>query len=318
MIECYCTDVNGTHAVDDPEPGGWVSVVAPTTTEREWMRSKLGIIEEFVVSSLDDEERAHIDYDDDANQTLIIIDCPFVEDSIDTKSPEIVQYDTHPLSMVFLPERDLLVTVSLRQNPTLEYLISKKLHRINTHQRTRLLLLFLQRVSHNYQVYLQSINQQFTRAEHELRRNMRNAELMKMLGFQNSLVYFSISLKADESMLQHIDRGRVMRMYEDDADLLQDVSIEFRQAIEMCTIYTNILEGTMDAYSSVINNSVNNVMRRLTMITVILSIPTIVFSFYGMNVAGLPGDWTWLVPLAIAALAITLGVLLFRYSKLMK
>ena len=139
-----------------------------------------------------------------------------------------------------------------------------------------------------------------------------------MLGFQNSLVYFSVSLKADETMLARINKGRVIRMYEEDTDLLDDVAIEFRQAIEMCTIYTDILEGTMDTFSSVINNNVNQVMRRLTVITLVMAIPTIVFSFYGMNVDDLPGVFTWWIPFAVSVVACIAVGLIMRLSKVLR
>lgn len=318
MIQCYMTGPEGTVEVDRPVPGCWISVVAPTEYESSWLRDELGIMPEFVTAALDDEERAHVDYDDDSRQTLVIVDCPSVEDKADTKSREIVQYDTHPISFLFLPEADMLVTVTLVPNETIESYMTTRLHRINTNQRTRLFLLMLLHISQRYQVYLRNINRQFTRSERQLRSAMRNEELMKMLGFQNSLVYFSVSLKADEAMLLRVNMGRVIRMYEEDADLLEDVSIEFRQAIEMCTIYTDILEVTMDTFSSVINNNINLVMRRLTVITLMLAIPTIVFSFYGMNVEGMPGVFSWVVPICVAVLACVLTGVFIRFTKLLK
>ncbi len=318
MIECYKTSAGTTNVIEAPEPGCWISVVSPTADEREWLRNELGIVPEFVNALLDDEERSHVDYDDDTRQTLVIVDCPSIEDAADTVSPEIVQYDTHPLSFLFLPEQDMLVTVSLRHNLTIDSFVKNRLQRINTNQRTRLLLLMLLNVAHGYQVYLRNINRQFSHSEKELRGSMRNEELMKMLGFQNSLVYFSISLKADETMLARINKGRVIKMYEEDQDLLEDVQIEFRQAIEMCTIYTDILEGTMDTFSSVINNNMNQVMRRLTMITLMMAIPTIIFSFYGMNVEGLPGVYTSLIPVAVAVVAMVIAGLVIWKSRLLK
>lgn len=317
MIECYKTGPEGTLKIERPEAGCWVNVVAPSIEEREWLKDELGVQPEFVAAALDDEERSHVDYDDDSNQTLVIVDCPFVEAKADTKSEEIVQYDTHPLSFLFLPEDDILVTVTMLVNETVEAFVSQRLQRINTNQRARLFLLMMLHISQRYQVYLRNINRQFTRSERELRAAMRNEELMQMLGFQNSLVYFSVSLKADEAMLTRINMGRVIRMYEEDTDLLEDVSTEFRQAIEMCTIYTDILEVTMDTFSSVINNNVNQVMRRLTVITLVMAIPTIIFSFYGMNIEGLPGVFSWWVPVIVAAVAcIVAGITMWRIRSL--
>ncbi len=313
MIECYKTGVDGTAKIDQPEAGCWVSIVAPSADEREWLHKELGVVPEFVDAALDDEERPHIDFDDDTRQTLVIVDCPFVEAEADTKSPDIVQYDTHPLSFLFLPEQDMIVTVTTPRNETIAHFTDARLHTVNTNQRTRLFLRMMLHISQRYQVYLRNINRQFTRSERRLRESMRNEELMQMLGFQNSLVYFSISLKADETMLTRINKGRVIRMYEEDADLLEDVSIEFRQAIEMCTIYTDILEVTTDTFSSIINNNVNQIMRRLTIITLVLAIPTIVFSFYGMNISALPGVFAWWIPVIVAVVGCVIaGLVMWR------
>lgn len=313
VIECYKTGPDGTVKVDQPTPGCWVSVVSPSATEREWLQSELGVMPEFVAAAFDDEERPHIDFDDDTRQTLVIVDCPFVEEEADTKSREIVQYDTHPLSFLFLPEQDMIVTVTTPRNETIDSFTNARLHTVNTNQRTRLFLRMMLHISQRYQVYLRNINRQFTRSERRLRESMRNEELMQMLGFQNSLVYFSISLKADETMLARINKGRVIRMYEEDADLLEDVSIEFRQAIEMCTIYTDILEVTTDTFSSIINNNVNQIMRRLTIITLVFAIPTIVFSFYGMNISFLPGMTDWWIPVVVALVAcVVAGLVMWR------
>lgn len=315
MIECFKTCGQETVRVEAPEEGCWVNVVAPSEQERAWLCDELGILEEFVKAALDDEERPRVDFDEDANQRLIIVDCPFVEAEADTKSAGIVQYDTHPLSFLFLPEADMLVTVSALVNETVQLYTGQRLQRVNTNQRTRLFLLMLLNISYRYQLALRSINRQFTASERTLRESMRNEELMQMLGFQNSLIYFSVSLKADDAVLTRIQAGRIIRMYEEDAELLEDVAIEFRQAIEMCTIYTEILEVTMDTFSSVINNNVNVVMRRLTLIALVLAIPTIVFSFYGMNVEGLPFTGSWLVPVAFALASCALTMLLIWSSR---
>ncbi len=123
---------------------------------------------------------------------------------------------------------------------------------------------------------------------------------------EKSLVYFSTSLKANEITLEKILRGRIIKLYEEDEDLLEDVLIEVKQAIEMGNIYSGILSGTMDAFASVISNNLNIVMKTLTIITIIMAIPTIVFSFYGMNVSGLPFP-VWWVPLVLSVIFCTIG-----------
>lgn len=147
---------------------------------------------------------------------------------------------------------------------------------------------------------------------------MANSELMKMLGLEKSLVYFSTSLQGLDSTVSRIGYGRMFSLYEEDHDLLDDVKIEITQATEMCSIYTNILEGVMDTFSSVISNNLNYTMRTLTLITLIMAVPTIVFSFYGMNVEGLPlVQWSWF-PVVVAAVICIGAILVIRNGRFLK
>lgn len=310
MIQFYKTIDGVTSPIAEPERGCWVNVVSPSVDERSWLERSLGIMPEFVQSSLDDDERSHVDYDDDTGQVLVILDCPFIEDDQEAEHPEIVQYDTHPLSLLFLPESDILVTVSLRENDTLDAFEQGRVRHMNTNQRTRMLLQMLLRISQRYLAYLRNIDRQFNANEKQLRQTMRNSELIKMLGFEKSLVYFSTSLKSMEATLTRISSGRFLRLYEDDRDLLDDVFIEIRQAMEMCTVLNGVLNGTMDTYASVINNNLNFTMRTLTIVTIVLSIPTMIFSFYGMNVGDLPLAVNWLFAL-VFSIAVSAAVIVF-------
>ena len=310
MIQFFKTIDGVTRPIEEPERGCWVNVVSPSVDERTWLERSLGIMPEFVQSSLDDDERSHVDYDDDTGQVLVILDCPFIEDNEEAEHPEIVQYDTHPLSLLFLPESDILVTVSLRENDTLDAFEQGRVRHMNTNQRTRMLLQMLLRISQRYLAYLRNIDRQFNANEKQLRQSMRNSELIKMLGFEKSLVYFSTSLKSMESTLTRISSGRFLRLYEEDRDLLDDVFIEIRQAMEMCTVLTGVLNGTMNTYSSIINNNLNFTMRTLTIVTIVLSIPTMIFSFYGMNVGDLPLAVNWLFAL-VFSIAVSACVIVF-------
>lgn len=309
MIECFLTDAEGTtRQIPEPQPGCWVNVVAPTADEQDMLQDDLGILREFLRSALDDEESSHVDFDDDTRQTLVIVDCPFVEDEREAEDPTMTQYDTHPLAVLLLPERDIVVTISLRENPTVSDFTQRYIYHMNTHQRTRLLLGIFLRVAQRYLLYLRNINRQFIKNEKALQKSLSNSDLIKMLGLEKSLVYFSASLKGDEATLVRINSGRVLKLYEDDKDLLEDVFIEIRQAIEMCTIYANILNGTMDTYGNVIANNMNIVMRTLTIVAIVLAIPTVVFSFYGMNVEQLPLIASPLFPLSLAVIAICISI----------
>ncbi|MCI6681143.1 magnesium transporter CorA family protein [Parafannyhessea umbonata] len=326
MIEYYKTShevaadgtkVPFTGRVDAPVRGCWISVVAPTQEERRWMLEELHVNPEFVTSALDDEETSRVDLDAETGQALVIVDCPFVEDEREAVDPSIVQYDTHPLAVLFLPEQDTIMTVSLKPNATVDAVAGGRIAGVNTAQRTRLLLQMLLFISRRYQADLRSVNRQFRENERKLRRSMRNADLIKMLGFEKSLVYFSTSLKALDATVRRIGYGRTVRLYEDDRDLLDDVSIEIRQAIEMCGIYTEVFNETMDTFGSLINNNLNLTMRTLAIITLVLSMPTMVFSFYGMNTA-LPLDEAWVFPLVLSIVLSVVAAVWIMRSRLIK
>jgi magnesium transporter len=329
MIEFYKTYVQeiqtsqgksvryNTKKIDKCEPGCWVSVVMPGPEDRRWLQDEMNIEPEFVRSSLDDEETSHIDYDDDTGQVLVIVDCPFVEDDTEAVDPSIVQYDTHPLSLIFLPDQDVLVTVSLKQSDTVNAFAQGKVRNLNTGQKTRVVLQMLLHISQRYLVCLRSINRQFRENERVLRKTMRNEELNKMLGFEKSLVYFSTSLKSTEATLHKIGYGRILTLYEDDRDLLDDVSIEMSQAIEMCSIYSSVLNGTMDAFGNIINNNMNVTMKTLAILTLALSIPNMVYGFYGMNTP-LPIDDTWVFAFALSVIATVFATILLMRGRILR
>jgi magnesium transporter len=229
----------------------------------------------------------------------------------------IIQYDTHPLSLIFLPEQDYLVTVSLKESETVNTFAQGKVRNLNTSMHTRMLLQMLLNISQRYLVCLRSINRQFRENERALRKTMRNEELIKMLGFEKSLVYFSTSLKSTETTLTKIGYGRILRLYEEDRDLLEDVSIEMTQAIEMCSIYTNVLNETMDAFGNIINNNMNITMRTLAILTLALSIPNMVYGFYGMNTP-LPVDNTWIFAFALSVVATVAATVILLHSRFVR
>jgi len=306
-----------TRRVGHLSEGCWVSVTDPTDEEAEWLRDELGIVPEFLNAALDDEETSHVDFDDDTGQTLVIVDCPFVESDEDSVDSSIIQYDTHPLAMLFIPERDLMVTVSLGGDSTVDAATGGKLHHLDTDRHARMLLVFLLHISQRYLVALRSINRQFRENERKLRRSMSNSDLMKMLGFEKSLVYFSTSLRGLDATLVRIGYGRIVLLHEGDRDLLEDVQIEVKQALEMCTISTTVLDETMDTFGSLINNNLNLTMRTLAIITLVLSMPTMVFSFYGMNTP-LPFDRDWAFPLSAAVLLSFISAVWIRNSRRMR
>ncbi len=318
MIECLLTDAKGVmERVDVPRPGCWVNVVSPADEERDWLAEELGVLPEFVRSALDEEETSRIDYDEDSRQTFVIVDYPRVDEEGTTVRDSLpLQYDTMPLSVVFLPERDLLVTISIFENPVVGDFAGGRVRNVDTRFRTRFLLQLLLRISQLYLVYLRRIDRLSSNTEARLHASVRNEELIQMLNLEKSLVYFSASLKSDEVTLNKIMHGRIIPLYEEDEELLEDVLVEIRQAIEMANIYSSTLSGTMDAFASIISNNLNRVMKVLSVITIVMAIPNIIFGFYGMNVT-LPFDGNalldnWEFPLLLACACCLVAAWIFN------
>ena len=191
-------------------------------------------------------------------------------------------YDTIPLGMLVHP--DYFVTTCLRPNPILGEFEREAVRGFATFKKTRFLFQILQQISAFYLRYLGRIDRETEKLERELRVSMKNAEIFDLLGLQKSLVYFTTSLHSNEVVLQKLMRTKALKMYEEDQDLLEDVIVENKQASEMAKIYADTLSAMMDAFTSVISNNLNGVMKFLTSVTILLSIPTIIASIWGMNV----------------------------------
>ncbi len=305
MLRFYKTVNNTITEIPEIEAGCWISAVAPTETEISTLENDLGIERDFIRSALDEEESSRIESDD--GHTLIVIDYPVAEKTAD--EDETISYYTMPMSIILTESH--VVTVSLKDNSIIDDFSKGVVKGIQTQFKTRFIFHLLLRTAGKYLQYLKQIDKLSNYVESQLQKSMKNKELIQLLGLEKSLVYFSTSLKSTESVLEKILRGRVIKLYEEDQDLLEDVLIEVKQAIEMSSIYSNILSGTRDAFASVISNNLNIVMKVLTVMTIVMEVPTVVFSFYGMNV-DLPLPFVW-APVAIAAvLAVIVAVIITR------
>ncbi len=303
MINYYKTINNVVIEIDNIEAGCWVSAVEPTDEEIKKLINEYGLDHGFVRSSLDEEESSRVELEE--NQTLVIVDGPIVE----KQAENTITYSTMPMGIVLTKEN--VFTISLKESIVISEMASGLIKNVQTHLKTQFVLLLLLRLATRFLQCLKQIDKISSALEKQLHGSMKNKELIQLLGLEKSLVFFSTSLKADEITLEKILRGRVIKLYEDDQDLLEDVLIEVKQAMEMCNIYSGILSGVMDAYASIISNNVNDVMKRLTIITILMAIPTIITSFYGMNVIDLPLPYTWVpITLSIATTVITAFVLL--------
>ncbi len=307
MINFYIYD-NGKLTLSDKRTDGcWVSVISPTPQEIKELIEEYGIDSGFVKSSLDEEESSRIEREDD--QTLIIIDTPVSStDKDDTKI-----FYTMPMGII-LTENNVF-TVSLNNSQIIEEAVRGTIRNLRPEFKTRFVLQLLLRIAAIFLYYLKQIDKISSLAEQQLHNAMKNELLMQLLALEKSLVYFSTSLKANEATIEKIFRGRVIKLYDEDQDLLEDVLIEMKQAIEMASIYSGILSSMTDSFSSIISNNLNIVMWRLTIVTILMQIPNIIFAFYGINTVDLPLPYTWF-PLSLAIVVTSLaGFIMLKWKK---
>ncbi|HIH74558.1 MAG TPA: magnesium transporter CorA family protein [Methanosarcina sp.] len=276
MLQIFKSTDTGMVVLDQVESGAWINLVNPDEREIFYVSENLGIPVEHIKAALDEEERARIEVDGDC--TVVLIDTPVPNE----KAQEGGVYYTVPLGIIIADKN--IVTVSLRENYIIKDFIERKIKSFYTFKKTRFFLQILYKNSRLYLWYLRDIDKTSGLIENRLHKSLRNKELIQLLELEKSLVYFSTSLKSNEMVLEKIQRSNPIKMYPEDSELLDDVIIENKQAIEMANIYSNILSGTMDAYASVISNNLNIVMKFLTSVTIVMSIPTMIASFFGMNV----------------------------------
>lgn len=308
MVNYYKTVDGHISEIRDYEQECWINCVEPTDSDLNMLVKNFHIDPDFLKSALDEEESSHIDLEDD--NTLILINIPTVK-----KVEDNVAYETVPLGIIITKFN--VITVCLEDNPLLSEFAEGVIKNVYTSLKTQFVLKMMLRMASKYLQYLKQIDKISDHVERELRKSMKNKELIQLLEIQKSLVYFSSSLKSDEITLEKIMRGRFIRLYDEDQDLLEDVLIEIRQAIEMSSIYLNILSGTMDAFASVISNNLNIVMKVLASITLIISVPTVISSIYGMNVEGLPVTNVWYFPVIISAILMIVAAIILKKTKML-
>jgi magnesium transporter len=275
MLNIFKSTDNQIDEIDTYEPGCWINLCNPTETELELISQKTGLYVEFLKAALDEEESSRLETED--NQFCIIVDIPIMD--VENKT---VQYYTVPLGIVL--NDNVIVTVCLKNNKIVEDFINQKVKSFFTYKKSRFILQILYRIATYYLIYLKQIDKTSHVIETRLHKSLRNKEVIQLLSLEKSLVYFSTSLKSNETTLEKMLKMEMMQKYPEDQDILEDVIIENKQAIEMANIYSNILSGTMDAFASLISNNLNMVMKFLASITIVMSIPTMIASFFGMNV----------------------------------
>ena len=277
MINFYTTDSKRKfYELEKLEKNCWIDIVNPDYEELEEIAKSTNTDLDLLTKLLDDEELPRIEEGD--NATLIVVDTPYVTDS---KYKH--KYNTDPLGII-INNDGYFITVSLKKQTLLNDFKNNKVKNFDSKKRSKFVIQILLRMATVYQKELDAIDNYINKKEKNLYKSTDNKELIDLLGVEKTLVYFSTSLKANDVVLEKLAKGNVLKLYEEDNDLLEDAMIENKQAIEMASIYREILGSITDAYASIISNNLNDVMKFLTSITIVLSIPTMVASFIGMNV----------------------------------
>lgn len=314
MVKYYLSKANRLEEIEGIENGCWISMTSPTEAELLKTSKALELDIDTLRAALDTYERSRIETDED--YTMILVNIPTVEEHNDKEL-----YNTIPLSIIVT--KDVVITVCSEDTPVIHPFASGRVRDFRTFMRSRFILQILYRISTLYLQYLSIIDRKSDEVENKLHKSTKNHELIELLKLEKSLVYFTTALRSNEAVLEKLFRYDIIKKYPDDSDLLDDVIVENKQAIEMANIYSGILSGMMDAFASVISNNLNIVMKVLAIITVVMAIPTMIFSAFGMNVdiAAMPftqSPWGFIIIVSASAVISLFVSYIFRKAKLFK
>lgn len=305
-MRTYLSLEAGMPLLEEYQPKCWVNVEFPDDDDLYFLTDELGVPSEFLSDIADVDERPRTEREDEWQLTILRIP---LESNIQG-----LPYMTVPIGIITSP--DVTITLCYRKSQLMPDFISHIRRKgINIISQAD----FITRIIYSSAVwflkYLKLIYLEINRAEKELEESVRNEDLMRIMRLQKSLVYFSTSIRGNEAMLGRLRTAT--RVGDIDPDLIEDVGIELRQAYNTINIYTDICNSTMDALGSIISNNVNTIMKRMTSLQIVLTIPTMIASFYGMNVDVLIGNWQYsfvaimLISIFISATAFVL----FRHIK---
>ena len=294
MLCIYKNTESGFETLDTIANGAWVNVVDPTPDEIEKLVN-WGMEMDYVNYSLDQDEMPRMERDED--YTFILLRIPIHQPDSD------IPYNTVPLGIMILGNK--IMTVCRYDSDIFKSLTNGKYKQMKTGKRYRLTLYIFLETAARYLNLLREINRATELVEDRLQKSTQNRELLELLKYQKSLTYFATALRSNEVMMERVQKTQLFNYYEEDQDLLEDVLTENQQAIQMTSINTEILSSMMDAFASIISNNLNVVMKALAALTIILNVPTIIASFYGMNV-DLPGEGHPLAFLTVLGLALGL------------
>ena len=311
MIRIFKTIDGAIHQIQEPQEGCWIALTNPTATEIFEVSEQFHIEVDDLRSPLDEEERSRIEAEED--YTLILVDVPIIEERNDKD-----WYGTIPLGIVLTDK--MIITVCLEDTQVLTRFMEGRVRNFFTYMKTRFILQILYRNASMYLRYLRIIDKKSEQVEEKLHVSTRNQELLELLELEKSLVYFTTSLRSNEMVLEKMMKTDAIKKYPEDTELLEDVIIENKQAIEMANIYSGILNGMLGTFASVISNNLNIIMKVLAIITIVMSIPTIVFSAYGMNLnpTGMPFSntpWGFLIIIVLSVLVSVVAAIILTKKR---
>ena len=302
MLTIYKTTEQGLEQLESMANGAWVKAVDPTPAEIQKLVD-WGIDADYINYSLDLDEMPRMERDEE--YTFILIRIPHSQPESD------IPYTTIPLGIMI--KGNIIVTICRYEKEMFKVLANGKYRLLKTGKRYRFALYIFLETATRYLAHLREINRMTEAIEDKLQKSTHNRELMELLKYQKSLTYFSTALRSNEVMMERVQRTQIFNYYEEDQDLLEDVLTENQQAIQMTSINTEILSSMMDAFASIISNNLNSVMKILAAITIMISLPTIVASFYGMNM-DLPFQthpFAFWLTVGISAVLIGIAALIF-------
>ena len=253
----------------------WIELTSPTNDEIDKVVEKTNVDKDLILKMLDDEERPRVEQS--GNAILIVIDTPYLEHD------ESNNYKTYPLGII-ITDNNYVITITSKRLNLLNDFKKNKVKNFRTAKKTRFLIQILLKTANYYLRDLKKIYANIDKTEQILKKSTENKELITLLEIEKTLVYFITSLKANDTVLEKLSKGTMLPLYEGDLDLLEDATIENKQAIEMSTIYRDILSSITDTYANIVSNNLNYIMKFLAGATIVLSIPTMISSFLGMNV----------------------------------
>ena len=274
-MKYFMTDNQVIHEEEKLQDGVWVRMISPTQEECEEIADVLNVDIDDIKAALDEEESSRIELQD--GYTLILVDVPTTEIRHDKQS-----YTTIPLGIILT--QDVIVTVCTEDRTVLKNFVINRVKEFSTKKRLRFVYQILYRTATIYQTNLRIIDKRRTEIEERIGQHTEDVDLIDLHELESTLVYFATSLRANGVVLDRLTRYKRLEQYPEDTELLGDVIVENQQAIEMTSIYRDIINGTRELMSSVIDNRLNNVMKYLTSITIVMAIPTVISGIYGMNV----------------------------------